>query len=264
MVTSAIRQDLKLGLGLALALSLTGCASFVASNTAPAPLGVASSERSFAQVITDNGIVRTARVNLYKLDDRFKLSRVNIESFHSVVLLTGQVPDPHLKELAEQNVKSMRDVQVVHNYITIGDKVGYNQIVQDGWLTTTIRAGILRSPNIRDTRVKVTTEAGVVYVMGRLTAAETDEVLGIIQQVNGVERIISLIDTLPDATTQANPIRVNAPNSGQSLSLAPVEAAAPATVVITPMAIDPTEVAEPLPAIDQTASEPEEVFVPQF
>ena len=149
--------------------SLTGCASFVANNTAPAPLGVPSSERSFAQVITDNGIVRTAKINLYKLDDRFNRSRVNIDSFHSVVLLTGQVPDPHLKTLAEQNVSTMRDVQAVHNYLTVGEQIGYQQIVQDGWITTTIRASILRS-KIRDTRVKVTTEAGVVYVMGRLTA----------------------------------------------------------------------------------------------
>lgn len=213
--------------------SLTGCASFVANNTAPAPLGVPSSERSFAQVITDNGIVRTAKINLYKLDDRFNRSRVNIDSFHSVVLLTGQVPDPHLKNLAEQNVKTMRDVQAVHNYLTVGEQIGYNQIVQDGWITTTIRASILRS-KIRDTRVKVTTEAGVVYVMGRLTAAEVDEVLGLVQQVNGVQRIISLIDTLDSADAEL-PRRP----ASQMLSLAPaavelVSAPNPA-VTVTPL-----------------------------
>lgn len=196
--------------------SLTGCASFIANNTAPAPLGVPSSERSFAQVITDNGIARTAKINLYKLDDRFNRSRVNIDSFHSVVLLTGQVPDAHLKMLAEQNVKTMRDVQAVHNYITVGEQIGYNQIVQDGWITTTIRASVLRS-KIRDTRVKITTEAGVVYVMGRLTTAEADEVLGLVQQVNGVQRIISLIDTLDSADAEL-PRRP----ASQMLSLAPV------------------------------------------
>jgi len=209
--------------------SLTGCASFIANNTAPAPLGVPSSERSFAQVITDNGIVRTAKINLYKLDDRFNRARVNIDSFHSVVLLTGQVPDAHLKTLAEQNVSTMRDVQAVHNYITVGEQIGYQQIVQDGWITTTIRASILRS-KIRDTRVKVSTEAGVVYVMGRLTAAESDEVLALVQQVNGVQRIISLIDTLDSADTEL-PRRP----ASQMLSLAPV-AAEPVAVAAEPVA----------------------------
>lgn len=221
--------------------SLTGCASFIANNTAPAPLGVPSSERSFAQVITDNGIARTAKINLYKLDDRFNRSRVNIDSFHSVVLLTGQVPDPHLKTLAEQNVKTMRDVQAVHNYLTVGEQIGYQQIVQDGWITTTIRASILRS-RVRDTRVKISTEAGVVYVMGRLTTAEADEVLGLVQQVNGVQRIISLIDTLDSADAEL-PRRP----ASQMLSLAPVaaepmSAANPAVspaVTVTPLQFDP-------------------------
>lgn len=206
-----------LSIPLVAALSLSGCASFIANNTAPAPIGVPSSERSFAQVITDNGIVRTAKINLYKLDDRFNRARVNIESFHSVVLLTGQVPDAHLKMLAEQNVKTMRDVQAVHNYITVGEQIGYNQIVQDGWITTTIRANILRS-KIRDTRVKISTEAGVVYVMGRLSKAEAEEVLGIVQQVNGVQRIVSLIDSVEEG--------VELPRPSSSQNLIPVAPAA--------------------------------------
>lgn len=205
-------------------LALSGCASFIANNTAPAPLGVPSSERSFAQVITDNGIARTAKINLYKLDDRFNRARVNIDSFHSVVLLTGQVPDEHLKKLAEENVKTMRDVQAVHNYITLEEQIGYNQIVQDGWITTTIRAGILRS-TVRGTRVKVNTEAGVVYVMGRLSAVEADEVLAIVQQVNGVQRIVSLIDTVAEGVELPR----RQPNV-QSLSLAPAPREATPTI----------------------------------
>lgn len=254
-------------------LSLTGCASFIANNTAPAPLGVPSSERSFAQVITDNGIVRTAKINLYKLDDRFNRSRVTIDSFHSVVLLTGQVPDVHLKTLAEQNVKTMRDVQAVHNYITVGEQIGYNQIVQDGWITTTIRAGILRS-KIRDTRVKINTEAGVVYVMGRLSVAEADEVLSLVQQVNGVQRIISLVDTvaegveLPRNQPSVQTLSLlNAPNDAaatQATALQPVEIAA---VTVTPLQVEQVtaqsiqslqspEAAETNPPVEQPADSP--------
>lgn len=228
------------------AVSLTGCASFIANNTAPAPLGVPSSERSFAQVITDNGIARTAKINLYKLDDRFNRARVNIDSFHSVVLLTGQVPDQHLKMLAEQNVKTMRDVQAVHNYISIGEQIGYQQIVQDGWITTTIRAGILRS-SIRDTRVKVNTEAGVVYVMGRLSAAEADEVLALVQNTEGVQRIVSLIDTvsagveLPRPAPSVQTLSLTAPVSE---SVTPPQSAELA-VTVTPLQFEQVE-AQPL------------------
>ena len=69
------------------------------------PVGVDSGERSLGQVFIDSSIERTANINLYKLDPRFKQSRVNIISFHSNVLLTGQVPDPYLKQLAEDNLR---------------------------------------------------------------------------------------------------------------------------------------------------------------
>ena len=241
-------------------VSLTGCASFIANNTAPAPLGVPSSERSFAQVITDNGIARTAKINLYKLDDRFNRSRVNIDSFHSVVLLTGQVPDAHLKTLAEQNVKTMRDVQAVHNYITVGEQIGYNQIVQDGWITTTIRANILRS-KIRDTRVKINTEAGVVYVMGRLSGTEADEVLAMVQQVNGVQRIVSLVDSVAEGVELPR----RQPNV-QTLSLVStppdattMQAAEVAAVTVTPLQVEQvtTQSLQALPS-----SEPADVTQP--
>jgi hypothetical protein len=35
-----------------------------------------------------------------------------------------------LKQLAEDNLRAMSDVKAVHNYITVGDKVGYNTIMQ--------------------------------------------------------------------------------------------------------------------------------------
>lgn len=250
-----LKMKLLQGTLLVSVLALSGCASFIANNTAPAPLGVPSSERSFAQVITDNGIVRTAKINLYKLDDRFNRARVSIDSFHSVVLLTGQVPDEHLKMLAEQNVKTMRDVQAVHNYITIGEQIGYQQIVQDGWITTTIRAGILRS-SIRGTRVKVNTEAGVVYVMGRLSAIEADEVLALVQEVEGVQRIISLIDTVAEGVElprKQPSVQMRSLATPASEPVALSQSAEPA-VTVTPLQFEQVE-AQPLDAATVSTQE---------
>lgn len=237
-----------IGTALICSLALTGCSTFLASASGPAPVGVASSERSFAQIITDNGIVKTAEINLYKLDPRFKFSRVKIESFHSVVLLTGQVSDEHLKKLAEENVKSMSDVKAVHNYITVGDKSEYNSIVQDGMLTATIRKNILMDKRVRDTKVKVVTEAAVVYVMGRLTPSETNAIMDVLQKTGGMTKIVSLIDSLPESGV---PIIVPAPAAQPSAALATVEPAA--TVAIIPLAdAVPTEVQPIAPASTNT------------
>ena len=94
----------RLTITLLCAASLSGCASFISGGTGTSPVGTDSGERSLGQVFIDSSIKRTANINLYKLDHRFKQSRINIESFHSNVLLTGQVPDPYLKQLAEDNL----------------------------------------------------------------------------------------------------------------------------------------------------------------
>ena len=65
--------------------SLSGCASFISSGTGTAPVGTESGARTLGQVFIDSSIVRTAKINLYKLDSRFKQARVNIESFHGNV-----------------------------------------------------------------------------------------------------------------------------------------------------------------------------------
>ena len=174
--------------------SLTGCASFIAGGTGTAPVGTDVGVRSLGQKLIDNSIERTAKINLYKLDSRFKQSRINIESFHSNVLLTGQVPDKHLKQLAEDNVRAMSDVKAVHNYITVGNQIGYNTIMQDTFVTANTRGLIMKAPVVSDGKVLVQTEDGVLYVMGRLNSAEITDLNRVLTKVGNVTKIITLVD----------------------------------------------------------------------
>jgi osmotically-inducible protein OsmY len=184
-------------LALSLALGVMGgCTSFIANNTSNT-VGTPSGERTLGQVILDSSIERTARINMYKLDSRFKQqSRVDIESFHSVVLLTGQVPDAQLKKLAEDNVKAMSDVKAVHNFISIGPQISYSTIVQDLAVTANTKGLIMREPVIKESKVRLHTEDGVLYVMGRLNNAEVSSLNTALAKVGNVTKIITLIDNI--------------------------------------------------------------------
>jgi osmotically-inducible protein OsmY len=212
--------------------SLSGCASFMSQGTGTAPVGTESGSRSLGQVFIDSSIVRTAKINLYKLDARFKQSRVNIESYHGHVLLTGQVPDQSLRTLAEDNVRSMSDVKAVHNYITVGDQIGYNTIMQDTMATANTRGLLMKASVVSESRVNVHTEDGVLYVMGKLTTAEINDLNQILEQVGNVSKIVALIDNLDE----------NPPSTLNSASQA-----VSTPVVATPVAIDPNN-AEPTDA----------------
>lgn len=182
--------------------SLSGCASFISSGTGAQPVGVSSGARSLGQVFIDSSIERTAKINLYKLDARFKQSRVNVNSFHSNVLLTGQVPDAHLKQLAEDNLRAMSDVKTIHNYITVGNQVGYGTIMQDATSTANTRGLIMKAAVVSDSKVMVHTEDGVLYVLGRLNTAEENDLMSVLQQVGNVSRIVTLIDNVEQGSTQ--------------------------------------------------------------
>lgn len=204
--------------------SLSGC-SFISGGTGTTPVGTDSGVRSLGQVFIDSSIERTAKVNLYKLDSRFKQSRVNINSFHSNVLLTGQVPDAHLKQLAEDNLRAMSDVKTVHNYITIGNQIGYSTIMQDGTVTANTRGLVMKAPVISDSKVSLHTEDGVLYVMGRLNNPETVDLNDVLKKVGNVTKIVTLIDNTQQQSA-ANQSNVSA----QPYNNAEVQ---------TPVAVDP-------------------------
>ena len=210
--------------------SLSGCASFISSGTGSAPVGTESGARSLGQVFIDYSIESTAKINLYKLDSRFKQSRVNIESFHGNVLLTGQVPDAHLKQLAEDNVRAMSDVKTVHNYIAVGNQIGYSTIMQDTTVTANTRGLIMKAVVVSDSKVRIHTEDGVLYVMGRLNTAEINDLNQVLQQVGNVTKIITLIDNVEQSAIRTSSF------SRPVVNAQPVEQ--------TPVAIDPDQ-AEP-------------------
>jgi len=205
-------------LALLCVASLSGCASFISNGTGATPVGTDSGVRSLGQVFIDSSIERTANINLYKLDPRFKQSRINVESFHGNVLLTGQVPDVYLKQLAEDNVRAMSDVKTVHNYITVGN-------------TANTRGLIMKAKMVSDSKVLVHTEDGVLYVMGRLNNAEINDLNQVLQQVGNITKIVTLIDNVEQGS---------GPVASSSLA-SPVANNYAAPEVETPVAIDPDQ-----------------------
>ena len=222
----------------------SGCASFIADNTSN-PVGTDSGVRTIGQAITDRSISHTAKINMYKLDPRFKQSRINIETFHSNVLLTGQVPDPVLKQLAEDNLKAMSDVKVIHNYITVGEQATYSTIMQDIGVTANTKGLLMRAPVISESKVRLHTENGVLYVMGRLNNAEIADLNQVLQNVGNVTKIVTLIDNV-----ETMPVQQPIVSTAQATSIQPigvglnaVSTALPtnANVHVTPIAIDPND-----------------------
>lgn len=189
----------------ALALGLAGCTSLIATATGPEPLGAQQGKRTLSMRIEDSAIERTAEVNIYKVDPKFRDANVNVVSFYGSVLLAGQVPTAEMKAQAEKVVWNIAEVKRIHNELTVGDSSYYQERMSDGLISTQIRARLNGEEFFPSSRAKIFTVGGTVYLMGKLTAAEADMAVGLIKEVTGVKRIVKLVDTLAPAATPATP-----------------------------------------------------------
>jgi osmotically-inducible protein OsmY len=179
------------------ALLLASCSSVIASATGPEPVGRQQGTRTLSMRLEDSSIERTAEINMYKADPRFREANVNFVSFYGSVLIAGQVPSEELRAKAEDIVRQIAEVRHVHNELTVGEASYYLERSTDGFISTRIRTTLTLEEAYPASRTKIFTVGGVVYLLGRLTASEADHAVTLIKKVSGVKKIIKLIDYLP-------------------------------------------------------------------
>ncbi|MGL4679562.1 MAG: BON domain-containing protein, partial [Plesiomonas shigelloides] len=59
---------------------------------------------------------------------------------------------------------------------------------------TKVRSQLLGSDKVKASNVKVTTENGEVFLIGKLTRAEADAATNIARNVSGVKRVVKVFD----------------------------------------------------------------------
>ena len=140
------------------------------------------------------------------------------------------MPDAHLKQLAEDNLRAMSDVKTVHNYLTVGNQIGYSTIMQDASVTVNTRGLVMKAPVVSDNKVLIHTEDGILYVLGRLNNAEIADLNDVLQKVGNVTKIVTLIDNIEQTNNSVQTSSFTAPVVNNVQQQPDVQ---------TPVAIDP-------------------------
>lgn len=189
----------KTATALLLACTLAGCSSLIANATGPEPLGSAPGERTMAMGMEDWSIEKTLNVNLLKADPEFKNANIDVISFYGSVLLTGQVPTAELKSKAEQVARQIAEVKNVHNELAVEPATYYLSRAGDKIIRTKAWSKMKFDNTYPSSRTEIAVSNGVVYLMGKLTRAEADKAVEKISSVTGVQKIVKIVDYLPDA-----------------------------------------------------------------
>jgi|SRR5687767_3190838 len=181
---------------LALCAALSGCAAALVGGAA-AGAGAAHDRRSFGAVIDDNAIELGAYDNLNKDKELALRNNVEIVSYNGTVLLMGEVGTEELKARAETKVREIDGVRRVVNELQVRELTSVVSSTRDKWITGRTKVALLDivdMPDFDPTRVNVTTQAGVVYLMGLVSRREGDRIGEIARDVPGVVRVVKVFE----------------------------------------------------------------------
>lgn len=170
----------------------SGCARVIHATTSE-PVQISNNQRSLGTRLNDDKLETYARVNILKADPAFENARVNIDSFNGFVLLTGQVPSEHLRQLAGDTVGALNSVRQVHNELQVGTQARFGSQSLDAWITTKIKSRLLAS-SIQSRRIHIITEAQTVFLMGLVSRHEADRIAEVARTSDGVKQVVKVFE----------------------------------------------------------------------
>src|SRR5690606_8240454 len=100
--------------------------------------------------------------------------RVNTVSYAGNVLLMGDVPTEQDKQRAQELVSKIEKVKQVYNQLRVGEITPLSVRTNDSWLSTKVTTTLINTNGVPTRAIIVATERGVVYLLGRVTPAESE------------------------------------------------------------------------------------------
>ena len=157
-------------------------------------------KRTPGDLIDDNALEFVIEREIKASDEGFKGAHLVTTVYDGLVLLLGEVPSADLKEKATEVSESLYkvDPDKVHNYLTVGGPISLLARTNDSYLSGKVKTRLLAAPDVPAGRVKVVTENGVVYLLGKITPSDADLVVAETQKTFGVQKIVKVFDYLPE------------------------------------------------------------------
>jgi osmotically-inducible protein OsmY len=136
---------------------------------------------------------------------------VSATSYNRVVLLTGQVPTDADRAQVEAVVAKVENVRAVVNELAVGPNSSLSQQSSDTLVTGKVKAAFIDAKELQMASIKVITERGVVYLMGRVTDTEANIAANVARSVGGVQKVVKVFETITPAELAAMPIPPTTP-----------------------------------------------------
>ena len=182
---------MKLLILLSFLTQLYGCAVVAVGGAATAAT-VAVDRRTPGTQLEDQTIELKASSALNADPELDEQAHLNVISYNTVVLITGETPTEAMSQKALDIVKSLEKVTHVYNEITIAAPSAWVSRTSDSYITTKVKTKLFANKELSGIEIKVVTEKGVVYLMGIVSRAESEVATEIARQTGGVQKVVKL------------------------------------------------------------------------
>ena len=123
---------------------------------------------------------------------------VNVTSYDRIVLLSGEVPSEADKAAAEKAVRDIEGVNNVVNELEVGPNSTISTRSSDTVITTRVKSALIDAKDVQASAIKVITERGNVYLMGRVTEREATRAAEIARAQPSVLKVVRAFEILTE------------------------------------------------------------------
>jgi len=123
---------------------------------------------------------------------------INVTSYNRVALITGEVPTEADKAAVEKAIASIEGVTNAVNELEVGANSTIGTRSSDTVITTRVKSGLVDAKDVQASAIKVVTERGNVYLMGRVTEREAARAADIARSQPSVLKVVRVFDILTE------------------------------------------------------------------
>lgn len=181
---------------LILALGLGGCTTLAKMGVGPSVADPGT--RTTSGRLNDMNLAQSVRVDIYRDEPAAREANIEVVSFYQAILLVGEVPTADMRDKVGAIAKRYNDVKVVHNELTVAPNRSLGDRISDDLLERKAGLSLLTGDGLPSDQIRVVAVKGTLYMMGKLTAREADRAVQRLQALDGIKRIVKIIDVLPE------------------------------------------------------------------
>ena len=204
-------RQLRSTLLLAVAIPLlSGCFGAVMVGAGAGALVLADRRPSETYVMDEGIELRVSSRISEKFGDR---AHVNVTSYNRTVLLTGEVPDAAAKTEAGNLASGVPNVRAISNELVVAGTSNLGGRANDSLITSKVKGRFIDHAKFAANHVKVVTEAGTVFLLGLVTAAEADAAVEVARTTAGTLKVVRVLEIISpeqaramDGATNAKPV----------------------------------------------------------